>query len=590
LIGTGSAITHLYLYSVRVNSPFDIQLLFFGVFSLSIGAVLLVLPYLFHSEVTVSKEFFILCVIALSFSVNYMYVSRFPIPFNTDSSKEYVAAYVTRDSWNPELLVIQPPPEEKGYFGGMLSFRDYIGCLSVTILPTVASKITGLSLFNIFSLFYPAIVSILPLAFFVLIRRFFKDNALTYLSTVLIPLYLVFNYGFMRNFRSSVSIYILYLVLFCSTVGGNVRWTIMILLSFGAISGHQTVGYFGALLIASLILYKMLQRLLRRFNSRASIAELFKPHFLFAYLAILLGWMVYVQWYECVGHTERLLNYFLEVFRRPSISREAGYIVSSRRGWILTAWFDLEFLLIGLGCLMGLYGFVKGNLDELKSAWVLCGCNVIVYILLSVFLRATFNPYMEPNRALIYSVPFSMSFLALLLIKIGRSHLRVLALLFVALMIPMNMLLPSHDTDLMFHPESELPIGIAAAWSTNFALREARYAAANWIFDKVGEYEFIQVDSVSYGVLNFVPFSSNRLERYRPPELISEMESRERGWRTIRHLVVSDLYLKHGMWYQLRTDETTVITFCDPKILLENTLANLVYNDLSLALFLSNEV
>ena len=152
-------------------------------------------------------------------------------------------------------------------------------------------------------------------------------------------------------------------------------------------------------------------------------------------------------------------------------------------------------------------------------------------------------------------------------------------------MLPMNLMLPSHEQDPTFHPDSMLSPETRAKWYSHWARGQADMAAANWIGKYIYAYEFIQVDNIGYKQMALGPVPMGRMERWRPPTLIPTAISEKIGMRPIHYLVVHDLYLEHGIWLQIYTNRTYSLTVYDSSRLLEDTVPDLVYNNYAQALF-----
>jgi len=594
----GSALVHLYLWSVRLNTPYNIGVLFGGVFAQSIGVLLLVFPLLFSPKKAVNREFFLICVLVMSFSVTYLRVSRFPIPFQADQVWEFQTASVSQDLWNPDLAVAPSPPGDPGHMGtGLIPLYNYIDCLSVTVFPTMASHVLEIDLFNLFRFFMPVIVGLMPLLFFVSVRRFLGEGPVTYLSVALTPLILFFPFSVSTSFtfRSATAIFMFYTLVYFLIRRDRVALLLAVLLGFGIVPAHYTVGYFTAFLLASSLLVSIVPRRLFPLEKQLSLVffkiffkidvrwrahPLARTPFLVAFLTLMFGWQAYLGWFVYAKHVDAVLYYFTHVWQ-ISLATEASYAISSPRGPIVSAWFDLQLLLITAGALMGFYNHLKGKLQEDESAWILAGCVLGVYIVASTLLQNVqhLNIFLEGWRAISYSLPFVMSFLALSLVKLGRGKRIILVALFILLMLPMNMMLPSHEHDIMFHHSSTLPVKTTIQPYNVWARGEADMVAADWIGRQIGTREFVQVDSVSYFQMCLGPIPAGRFIRDWPPKLYPVTQSR------VRYLVVHDIFMKYGVWYITYTNRTSIFTIYDPSLTFNSTIGELVYHNGAQALF-----
>lgn len=552
LVLIGGILTHMYLYTVD-SHLLPISLLFFGVFLQSIGITMLLLPLLMGSRKKINTVLFLTSVLALSFSVNYMRVSRFDLVMGGDTPKEVKGAKIVQlvGSWDPYFATpgLTPP-----------SYK-YAGSLAITIFPLITCELTGLSVENFFRFLMSMIVSLHPLFVFIMLRYIFKESPITYLTTVLWP-QLFFNHQLLEMTRSAVGLPLLWLIIYILFRKPSKSHILLVILAFGVVSAHYTVSYFGfyiLLFIAMLHPLREFLPVLRRANPQ--LQKVVDRSFILAYSVITLSWLAYsvtrlFTWH--LQQAQNLLESLLSLnFQGKTMRWEQGFIFGSPRGPIITAWFDMQFLLIGLGGLIALVDCIRRRVtSSAQVSWVLLGFSMIG-VLLSTMLPYI-SLYVETGRLICYFSPFLCSFMAIVLLRLkGRS--RLFTVFFLLSMLTMNLLLPAHQNDMMYHSDKELPPERVLIYRSTKVVTLAGEAVGGWIeryrpvaeerIDVPIEYgrkEPITTDHVGFWALMLTPISIQDIfVTSRPCFSFRTPMGKELRYR---YMLISSLYTEYGLW------------------------------------------
>jgi len=552
LILIGGILTHMYLYTVDFHL-LPISLLFFGVFLQSIGITMLLLPLLMGSRKKINTVLFLTCVLALSFSVNYMRVSRFDMVMGGDTPKEVNGAKIVRlaGSWDPYFATpgLTPP-----------SYK-YAGSLAITIFPLIACELIGLSVENFFRFLMSMIVGLHPLYVFIMLRYIFKESPITYLTTALWP-QLFFNHQLLEMTRSGVGLPLLWLIIYILFRKPIRSHLLLVILAFGAVSAHYTVSYFGFYILLFIAMLRPLCEFLpilgRVIPKPQKVVE---RSFILAYSVVTLSWLAYCVARLFTWHLQQaqsLLESLLSLNFSGKIMRwEQGFIFESPRGPIITAWFDMQFLLMGLGGLIALVDCIRRRVtSSAQVIWVLLGSSMIG-VLVSTMLPYI-SLYVEAGRLICYFSPFLCSFMAIVLLRLrGRS--RPLAVFFLLSMLTMNLLLPAHQNDIMYNSDKELSPERMLIYRSTKVVTLAGEAVGEWIEQcrpvaeeridmpiEYGRKEPIITDHVGFWALMLTPISiQDVFVTSRPCFSFRTPMGKELRYR---YMLISSLYTKYGLW------------------------------------------
>jgi uncharacterized membrane protein len=165
-----------------------------------------------------------------------------------DMQGEYYVYQLTakNGNWQPLQFPFSNPPSAD-------SLDAYSSCLSITILPTMISLVTGYNGEMIFLLLYPIILSFsLPVIYYVLHKRIGAQYAFLSALLMLNFTYVLEITGLARQeialFLFSVAI----LVMFSGEGSKRTRYLLFLIISFGIITSHYATGYVYMLVLSVL--------------------------------------------------------------------------------------------------------------------------------------------------------------------------------------------------------------------------------------------------------------------------------------------------------------------------------------------------
>ena len=169
----GVLLTSLYLNAIRLGDADPNKLIFFT--GVSFCIISMIISYSLSTKEKVAK-FSLLSLYILTFSLLTIYSFRYYF-FSSDLAGEYFIASETlnTNSWPMSLLA-----EGWGPRGGR-----YASSLSVSILPPILSKVTGIPLMLMFKFVMPAIGAFVSIGIYLLVKEIYGDKKLALLSAML---------------------------------------------------------------------------------------------------------------------------------------------------------------------------------------------------------------------------------------------------------------------------------------------------------------------------------------------------------------------------------------------------------------------
>lgn len=576
LMAMGAATLGFYYFSVRLGTPLDVYILFFGVLLQSTASVLALLPFMIHLGNKPSTCLFILSVVILSSSVAFSRTIRYTVPLQADNFHEYQAAVVQSQRWDPSRVGQMRVHPESGITAPISEYY-LAGCLSVSILPNIIHSLMGLSILEVFEYVMPLLVAALPLIAYVLIRRYLGNGVLTHVAVMLIPQYLFFSQH-LGAFRSTVALHCLFLLLFSLSLKNRTRSVLLACFAFGIVSSHYSVAYYGGITLALLLLARfVLSKLDVSSESIVGLGDLS------TYVIIVGIWMTFIEFCLMYGHLLRGWDMLSLIFHpEQSLSPEMGWITSSPRSIVTTVWFDLQFALIGLAGLYYIYRLFRRKMQERLATWTILGSIAITWILQSLFVPGTSYTLIEPSRAATYAAPFLMVCLGASLLAI-KGRIQLITVIYLLLMLPMTMMLDTHQMDVKYHPDSAIPPERLLLWYHGRGRGTFDFIGARYISHQVPTGKILQVDSLTFTAMIMGGRPRADLLLYkpkgegRPPELISMEEAKNKGVTPVEYIVVHNLFLESGLWGLIVVTREWYVHESGPNALLRE--GNMVYHN-----------
>jgi uncharacterized membrane protein len=480
LVVIGASLFSYYL--LKVESNVSVCILITAVTLMAFSAVLSY--WGIRSNPSKNTPLFLLTITLLHFSISMISPIRFEAFSglgSPDNLGEYFVAEATlsKGSWG-------------GDYGISLVGRTswYFSCLSVTILPTILSEITGLNLSTLFTVVYPIIFSLMPTLIFLVIREVCKKTELAALSAILYSE--MFRFTAPQMIRQYIAIIFLVLVLFVvfkEKALSKQRHTYLVLFfffTFGVVMSHYTVCYFLITIFVTIILASRLSHAQKYVANGVD----FMDKYTLAYvLSMSVLWLIFFNTMFFAANVLTALN---------SISAMLGIVepkwLSEVRlpgrtaGSLVTSWYALQtVLIIGGLCLL----FFRKRKNDLKIfAWMSSGAILFTILFLSLVIPI-FSKTLGFNRVYSIASPLWVSFLAYFLLKMNGKSKSVFLIIFLVVNLPMNLYLPSYNNLVIFSPEGSVDPELAISQIFN---RKSELATFEWAQEWLTPNQVVSID------------------------------------------------------------------------------------------------
>jgi len=388
--------------------------------------------------------YYIFFILVLSMSVVFMKNARFQV-WGTDILREKQVAENTfsKQYWNTTLIMSS----------------NYASSLEVTIFPAILAELTGLSIDAIFDTIMVGIVAIIPVFLFLIVLSITNNRVVAFLSSSLFAQNYFFFASYPNLIKQSFAIVFMLLSLYCFFCARGIRKKYVLLgmfFSFGVIISHYTISLLFGYILLFYLLFMFFYNKIQNHKFRTPTLSCV---IVVMYFAMTLCWQIYiiyptfdkeVEYYvKPVMFTLQSLTFGIE-----SPETQYSFNPPSYRNWTVTAWFDLQNMLIGLSALLAFITLLRGRMKEREDEWTIMGLTALALVIIWVVLPG-FSASLYPDRILGFALVFSTYFLASFLLKImknGKYRVQILVAIFLLSALPMNLMLPSHDVDPLYHP------------------------------------------------------------------------------------------------------------------------------------------
>lgn len=466
IILTTIGIIVLVFFLRNVDNGASAILLFAGSIILAAGNVLAFLTVTYHK----APLFFVLFVTA--FFLMTMYDIRFNVLQGTDIVFEYTSAKVTLESniWSLSRAA---------------AGDRYFTAASISLFPTIVSKITGLNLMPIFQWVMRAVLAILPLAIFQTVQEVFGDVKLSALSALI---FVQFYYSFnLLNFLIRQGVAELFLVLAIYSLvkvykGKNsLAFAVLSIFSMlGLVVSHYTMDYWsvmifvGIFILCSVISYLPKQFLsFFKFSNFKGEKQVISSVFLIFFICVSLFWIYFTN----------LIPFLTDVHNEiylisTSIVHAPGAVASTTpvpswffhnpAGPVIGFWLDFTLVLVPVGFLCLLFAFRK---EPIHMPLILGGLVMMVFVALWVVAgTAMLGVYID--RVITMGFPFFATFIAASILLLNRKLLSnrkrvlrifaiIIPIIFLMVNLPMNMVIPSYQRYVLYQPRDSVNPAVA---------------------------------------------------------------------------------------------------------------------------------
>src|SRR6266487_2996621 len=526
LLLVGAVIFHLSLYSLSTSNPFPLGVLIFGMIVQAVSVTLFIARILTtrHELTGREKSLQILYVLGLTLSLSFTRLSRYAgfNGFDFVYEGSVLQHVVNTGYWGPDL----------GYVS------NYQSSLTITIIPVLTGGATGFSGQTIFLFQTFFLTSLLPMVMHPIINRFTGNFRLATLSSLLLAQNWFF-YGQHLIGKTAVALFLLFVFL------SYIAFSRLIVPVFSHIPSFRRIAPLEIAL-----------------TPIAASAMIMLVWIAFAAPLILPTAVSSVQ--------QSLTSLGQTLSGRPGVA----LATSSSAGPIVTGWFDLQNALIGIGGLYLLYGYKKGFVRDNLATMTLVGLSLIG--LLGIWLVLPFlSVRVETTRILQMILPFTIIFLAVLLMSITRMNLAfsklglVAVLALVLLMLPMNMMVANQANNPLYHTASSLPLAKQIDDDSSLIPSYSNYAVMTWVNGYLPPNKQVEVDSVGrYAFITALPF---------PPSLNFSQEEFP-PYTFHRYTILSSYFIDNNIWAVTILGSSVPITGQDSSIWFSQPSHNVLYS------------
>ena len=487
------------LYSLSTASPFPLGVLTAGIFLLA-TSVTLFMVQLFRAGPELprtQRNLHTFYLLGLSLTISFTRLSRYAgfNGFDLIAEGSVLQHTLSAGFWDPRL--------------GDVS--NYQSSLAITILPTLTAGtigVPGLTVF-LFQTFF--LTALLPMAVHPIINRLTGNFKLATFSSLLFVQNWFF-YGQHLIGKTAPALFLGVLAFYCLTQYRRSFQSLGVLLSLGVVMSHYTIALFELFLLFSYlaisgIIVPVFNRLspLRITPSRTRLAPIA------ASVTLIIAWLALAAPLilpSAVSSVEQSLSSISQLASgqgRPGLS----LATSSPAGPIVTGWFDLQNLLVGLGGLYMLYQYRRGLIRENLATWTLAGLALII-LLVAWTVLPVLSVSVEPTRILQMALPFTIIFLGVLLLRIARpsSKLALAAVItLLLLMLPMNLMIANQERNPLYHTADSLPLDKRVDDDSSLIPSYSNYAVIIWANNYLPSDKPVGVDSLGrYAFITSLPF------------------------------------------------------------------------------------
>ena len=384
-----------------------------------------------------SMSTYAIALFAISLSILICFNLRTNHVFGNDINLELYTFKLTFESgyWNPSSL--------------------YSSCLSITILPAVVSSLTGISGELIFKLMYPFILSFIPVLMYSLYQRWLGKSLSFGVSMFMIAstIYLLHMPSLARQIVALFLFVLVFFLIFRNKGRRSHAETFcIILLSFGVITSHYTVGLIFITTLFALTFYtymrKLIMKMRKRPNGESAVSIVPLSHFLIIFSLGLLwyGFATQVPLDYSISSMRFFIDRFSEFLNLSSRSSYALELVGiiPRQGLPNIIGYWLGNLIRGLIVLGLLASLLKKSLRfhfKIRREFVLLGI-ISILGLFSALIIPYVTTVMNLDRlyliSLVFLLPFlgvGAAFLSLYIHRLGVSKKKALKIILSAILI-----------------------------------------------------------------------------------------------------------------------------------------------------------
>jgi len=460
----------LVFFLRNVDAGASVALLFGGAILLALSNLLAFLTVDRH------KIHFLFVLFVTTFFLITMYDIRFGVLQGSDIVWEYTSARITLN--------------ENAWLLSRASLGDrYFTAASISLFPAVVSKVTGLDLMPIFQWILRAVLAILPLAIFQTVQEIFGEIKLSALSALIFAQF-YFNFNLL-NFLIRQGVAELFLVLTIFSLvklsrakSKRLAYASLVAISFfGLVIGHYTLNYWSILMICGIFLLcfiigylpKKLLSLLKLSNLRTE-KPIIDSVFLVFYIAVSSAWIYFTSFVPFLIDIHNELYLFMDSNGAANVSSnvaQTSWFLNNPAGPVVGFWLDFTLVLIPLGFL---YVIFKVRKRSINMPWI--GGGLVMLVVLGFWVMAGSRMLgLYVDRIIVIGAIFFTTFMAICVLLVNKK-LRIFAIVFLLINLPLNMLVPSYQRYVLYRPEESVPASIAIIQRI---IRVPEFTASVWL-------------------------------------------------------------------------------------------------------------
>lgn len=508
-------------------------LLFSGVLLLTISNILAFL------SVDHNKLPFLFVLFVTTLFLVTMYDVRFGVLQGSDITSEYISAKITLND-NAWLL----SRADQGEF--------YFTSASVSLFPSIVSQVTGLDLMPIFQLILRLVLALLPLVIFQTVLEIFGDIRLSALSALLFAQF-YFNFNLL-NFLIRQGMAEIFLVLTIFSLirlqraqSKHLAYALLLTLSmFGLIVSHYTLNYWSMIIILCIFAFCYLignlpKRVLSlsRFSNLRLEKPIINSVFLVFFVVVSIAWIYFTNLTGFLYEVRNELYLLAPSTTVTSSGPQSSWFFNNPAGPVVGFWFDLTAILILIGFLYMLFRIPKrsrqmpwigGGLVMLATLafWTVAGSRMLgVYI----------------DRILTMGAPFFITFVAISILVVNKK-LRGFVIIFLAINLPLNMVIPSYGRYILYRPEETVESVAPAVAYGQRIIRMPEFSASVWLDQHARENITFKTGFIE----TWFYARYNTSIAYDDPPLNS----------TATYFLLNSYNLKYGIWYDFTENNFSV--------------------------------
>lgn len=474
---------------LMVNISGNSSLLLFLIIAISVAVPLVLVSEKYFPSRWYPLILFAIAICVLFFINNYTALITRYVTGRADQPLEFHIFRLTELTgfWNPTATF--------SYALTPIPFPEYYSMLSLTILPTIFSSITGLDSSLLFKLFYPFVVSFLVLGSYKLYQTQTGNKEALVATFFLIIVSTGVGWGPSRQEIAALFYVLLFLLLFKKNISTLKRNMLFIIFSVGLVLSHYSLSYLFMLTLP--VAYFLMVLIDKRSNAKGMFSNNRKkiPLILVLFfVSITFSWYIFVDssasfvvLVDTANTVVSNLNKFFNMSSRGSALQGLGLIQTPNIFHSLSVAFFLasEFLLF-----VGFLALIKKRKKTLSFSieyeviaavnMLIIGINILLPNIADTFVMARFY-----QTTIIILAPLAVLGGKTLVELIPKPNIRKISLFLIfVVLIPLFLFQTGFVYEVAQVPGPSLPLSMYR-WSNfelySFIVNDQQVTGAQWL-------------------------------------------------------------------------------------------------------------